>query len=307
MATELNIDEAVQAAIRHNDVTLLEALLSRGSSSDRGLHAASRHGHVECVQLLLANNAAVDEPFGNGSRPLLTACHQGGRGCVQQLLAARAAVDRPDDNGKTPLHLACNEGHSGCVQLLLDAHATFDAMALTRRARRLRVDNLPLGVELTADMLTQFFNTAIVSANLHDMDCEGEPVFDCLLSGEGMFGFVEFRTIAETLSCLALDSIKLGGKQLRIQQPRDYQPMPEAMHDELKKCAPALTSPRSHLASPLARAPLLAPPSEHPHPPRSPAPHPTAPRHTPPPAHTSHSRLQRTNVSCRTHPSALKT
>ena len=110
-----------------------------------------------------------------------------------------------------------------------------NAMSLTRRARRLHVGNLPLGVGLTADMLKQFFNAAIVSANLHDLAKEGEPVLDCLLSGEGKFGFVEFRTIAEAISCTALNNIELGGKQLRIERPRDYQPMPEAMHEELKK------------------------------------------------------------------------
>jgi len=108
-------------------------------------------------------------------------------------------------------------------------------MSLTRRARRLHVGNLPLGVGLTADMLKQFFNAAVVSANLHDLAKEGEPVLDCLLSGEGKFGFVEFRTIAESISCMALNNIELGGKQLRIERPRDYQPMPEAMHEELKK------------------------------------------------------------------------
>ena len=51
---------------------------------------------------------------------------------------------------------------------------------------------------------------------------------------EGKFGFVEFRTIAEATSCMALNNIELGGKQLRVERPRDYAPMPESMHDEVR-------------------------------------------------------------------------
>jgi hypothetical protein len=47
-------------------------------------------------------------------------------------------------------------------------------MGLTRRARRLHVGNLPIGVGLTAEMLKQFFNAALTSASLHDAAIEGE-------------------------------------------------------------------------------------------------------------------------------------
>lgn len=107
--------------------------------------------------------------------------------------------------------------------------------ALTRRARRLHIGNLPIGVGLTADMLKQFFNAALVSAALHDTSMPGDPVMDAMLGSEGKFGFVEFRTVAEATSCMALNNIELGGKQLRVERPRDYAPMPESMHDELRK------------------------------------------------------------------------
>lgn len=110
-----------------------------------------------------------------------------------------------------------------------------NVMSLSRRARRLHVGNLPTSVGLTASKLKQFFNAALVSANLHDTSKVGEPVHDCMLGSEGKFGFVEFRTIAEATSCMVLNNIELGGKQLRIERPRDYQPMPESMHDELKR------------------------------------------------------------------------
>lgn len=109
-----------------------------------------------------------------------------------------------------------------------------NAQTLTRRARRLHVGNLPLGVGLTGEMLKQFFNAALVSANLHDTSKEGDPVMDAMLGTEGKFGFVEFRTIAEATSCMALNNIELGGKQLRIERPRDYAPMPDSMTEDLK-------------------------------------------------------------------------
>ena len=109
-----------------------------------------------------------------------------------------------------------------------------NALAASRRARRLHIGNLPQGVGLDAQMLKQFFNAALVSASLHDTSKEGDPVLDTMIAGEGKFGFVEFRTIAEAISCLALNGIELGGKQLRIERPRDYTPMPDSMHEELK-------------------------------------------------------------------------
>lgn len=62
-------------------------------------------------------------------------------------------------------------------------------MSISRRARRLHVGNLPLGVGLTAEMLKQFFNAALVSATLHDPSLpDGEPVLDAMLGTEGKFG-----------------------------------------------------------------------------------------------------------------------
>ena len=90
---------------------------------------------------------------------------------------------------------------------------------LSRRARRLHVGNLPLGVGLTSDMLKQFFNAALVSATLHDTSIEGEPVQDAMLGTEGKFGFIEFRTIAETTSCIALNNIELGGARPHAPAP----------------------------------------------------------------------------------------
>lgn len=90
-------------------------------------------------------------------------------------------------------------------------------LALCRRARRLHIGNLPQGVGLTAEMLKQFFNAALVSASLHDTSKEGDPVLDSMLGSESKFGFVEFRTIAEATSCLALNNIELGEREKGMQ------------------------------------------------------------------------------------------
>ena len=87
----------------------------------------------------------------------------------------------------------------------------------TTRARRLHIGNLPQGVGLDAQMLKQFFNAALVSASLHDTSKEGDPVLDSMLGSESKFGFVEFRTIAEATSCLALNNIELGERKKGMQ------------------------------------------------------------------------------------------
>jgi len=142
-------------------------------------------------------------------------------------------------------------------------------MALSRRARRLHVGNLPIGVGLTTDMLKQFFNAALVSASLHDTSKEtSEPIIDAMLGTESKFGFIEFRTIAECNSCIALNNIELGGKQLRIERPRDYAPMPESSLEELRTAGilgnttvspdgKDLLAPASAPAAPTAAAPAL--------------------------------------------------
>ena len=60
-----------------------------------------------------------------------------------------------------------------------------NALAASRRARRLHIGNLPQGVGLDAQMLKQFFNAALVSASLHDTSKEGDPVLDTMIAGEG--------------------------------------------------------------------------------------------------------------------------
>ena len=121
---------------------------------------------------------------------------------------------------------------------LLGAALGQDYKSLTRRARRLHIGNLPLNIGLTTDQLKQFLNVAMVAAKLHDESLPSTepdgPVLDFMITGEGKYGFAEFRTIAECTSCVALHNIELGGKQLRIERPRDYLPMPADQLDGIR-------------------------------------------------------------------------
>jgi hypothetical protein len=83
---------------------------------------------------------------------------------------------------------------------LTGAQPAQNLMALTRRARRIHVGNLPTGTGLTTDMIKHFFNAAVTSAVLHDTSIPGDPITDVVLGSEGKFGFLEFRTIAEATS-----------------------------------------------------------------------------------------------------------
>ena len=113
---------------------------------------------------------------------------------------------------------------------------------------------------LTADVLKQFFNAALVSASLHDAGIDGgEPIVDCNLGSEGKFGFLEFRTIAECTSCIALSGIELGGKALRVERPRDYAPMAETMTEALREAA-CWAARRSHRTARLLSGGGGAPP-----------------------------------------------
>ncbi|EOD16761.1 hypothetical protein EMIHUDRAFT_210280 [Emiliania huxleyi CCMP1516] len=152
-----------------------------------------------------------------------------------QLLGRALKVQRPNDYMPPP---------PGLDKVLIP-------QSVSSVVTSVHVGNLPLGAGLTAEMLKQFFNAAITSANLHDSSKEGDPVIDSMIGSEGKFGFIEFRTIAEArygeiwgdaTSCIALNNIELAGKQLRIERPRDYAPMPDSMLDELRAAGEDLAS-----------------------------------------------------------------
>ena len=94
--------------------------------------------------------------------------------------------------------------------------------ALTRRARRLHVGNLP--PDITAEALKELFNSVMQAANLA---LDTSPcVNEVSMAGENKYSFLEFRSVQETTNALALDGMQLLGRPLRVARPNDYQPAP---------------------------------------------------------------------------------
>jgi len=94
--------------------------------------------------------------------------------------------------------------------------------ALTRQARRLYVGNIPFGC--TDDDMIEFFQTNMAACNF--VTQPGNPVLACQINLDKNFAFLEFRTVEETTSAMALDGIQCKGQALKIRRPHDYQPIP---------------------------------------------------------------------------------
>ena len=97
--------------------------------------------------------------------------------------------------------------------------------ALTRRARRLHIGNLPPG--LTLESMRELFNTTLSAAKL-TLD-EAPCINDVHMSGDASFGFVEFRSVLECTNALVLDGMQLLGRALKVQRPNDYMPPPPGL------------------------------------------------------------------------------
>jgi len=94
---------------------------------------------------------------------------------------------------------------------------------LTRQARRLYVGNLPVGMGINEQMLTEFFNSTVTSLGITTPN----PVLSNWRSSEGTFCFVEFRSVQDATACLnLLQGVTLGGRTLRVGRPAGYQPPP---------------------------------------------------------------------------------
>lgn len=93
---------------------------------------------------------------------------------------------------------------------------------LTRQARRLYIGNMPFGI--TEQLMIDFFNAKMRESKLAKMG--GDPVRACQINLEKNFAFLEFRSVEETTQAMAFDGIVLQGQALKIQRPKDYQPIP---------------------------------------------------------------------------------
>ena len=54
-------------------------------------------------------------------------------------------------------------------------------------------------------------------------------VLSVYINREKQFAFIEFRTIEEASNAMALDGVVMGGSQLRVRRPNDYNPTQAAL------------------------------------------------------------------------------
>lgn len=187
------------------------------------------------------------------------------------------------------------------AQLLLagTGNAQQTAQQISRKARRLHIGNLPQNAGLTPTTMMQFFNATLKTTGLVDASKPGDPVVDCSINPNGKFAFVEFRTIAETTSALTLNNVELVGRQLRVERPRDYAPVPLTSLDELVRAGVVGETPicnldhiRAECASGARACAVVRPPLSP-----SPSPPPAA-RPSHPPTHHG-PRLQAASATAR--------
>eukprot|EP00532_Pseudo-nitzschia_australis_P010284 CAMPEP_0168236230 /NCGR_PEP_ID=MMETSP0140_2-20121125/19407_1 /TAXON_ID=44445 /ORGANISM="Pseudo-nitzschia australis, Strain 10249 10 AB" /LENGTH=784 /DNA_ID=CAMNT_0008169513 /DNA_START=164 /DNA_END=2518 /DNA_ORIENTATION=- len=112
----------------------------------------------------------------------------------------------------------------------------------TRHARRLYIGHLPPNVH--EQELHDFFRTAIdlarVKHETNDDDKQQQrqqqrqqghnsnhtdPILSVYINHERRFCFLEFRDVAMTTACMALDGININGKgKVKVKRPNDYNP-----------------------------------------------------------------------------------
>ena len=128
--------------------------------------------------------------------------------------------------------------------------------AITRRARRLHVGNLPPGMQ--PDAIKELFDTTMRAAKL---TVDEDPCVNGVhMAGDNRFCFLEFRTASECSNALALDGMQLLGKPLRVARPNDYMPAPDNLDKTIipKEVSDTVTSSNVPNNSAAAMGPLGA-------------------------------------------------
>jgi len=100
----------------------------------------------------------------------------------------------------------------------------------TRHARRLYIGHLPPNVH--EQELHIFFRNAIEQVQPKKEGEEGkntedapDPILSVYINHERRFCFLEFRDVAMTTACMALDGININGKgKVKVKRPNDYNP-----------------------------------------------------------------------------------
>jgi hypothetical protein len=102
-------------------------------------------------------------------------------------------------------------------------------LALTKHARRVYAGNLPVNMGLNEAILKSFFETTLPTVGIKSEF----PVVSIWLSPEGgTFCFVELRSVRDCTQAIeALQGISLGGRELKIGRPSEYEPIPDYLAD----------------------------------------------------------------------------
>mmetsp|Transcript_953 Transcript_953/g.2050 ORF Transcript_953/g.2050 Transcript_953/m.2050 type:complete len:679 (+) Transcript_953:132-2168(+) len=99
----------------------------------------------------------------------------------------------------------------------------------TRHARRLYIGHLPPNVH--EQELHEFFRNSIDKARVKNKGVTSDkgdfpdPILSVYINHERRFCFLEFRDVAMTTTCMALDGININGKgKVKVKRPNDYNP-----------------------------------------------------------------------------------
>lgn len=166
----------------HYEIALL--MLQRGAQivpNQEGMwpqHLAAREGHAAILRLLIEAGADVDLPDKYSQwTPLFHAASEGHAPCVRVLLEAKCDIQPLDDVRKPPIHYAAWQGHIDCVNLLLQAGGAGRKSNLAnQQATGTSVGSASAGSSVTSDVLKSGSMTTGSSADLDEMDLEGDMI-----------------------------------------------------------------------------------------------------------------------------------
>jgi ankyrin repeat protein len=125
-------DSPLMAAVRHDNVELVQILLDAGADTEarwRGytpLALAAIKGNVPATRLLLRAGANPDRANVEGDAPLHAAIRKGHTDVVRALAASHPDFRRYDRDGRTPLALATMMGQDAIADALIEAGAPLE-------------------------------------------------------------------------------------------------------------------------------------------------------------------------------------
>jgi len=108
-----------------------------------------------------------------------------------------------------------------------------NAHELTYTARRVYIGNLPTDGSFDNERLRAFVTTAMETAGINDTSKQGNMILSVHRDVSARWAFLEFRTVAEANSCLHLNGLSLGSRQLMINRTKDYTPVSDEMYPKL--------------------------------------------------------------------------